>query len=66
MIIEKTLEQPLVYKPDEAARLMGISERKLDQLIASKEIKSFKVGKSRRISLESIRAFIAKAEEAAR
>ena len=32
MLVEMT-EKPIAYKPTEAARLMGISERKLDELI---------------------------------
>jgi excisionase family DNA binding protein len=59
-------EKPIAYKPGEAARLMGISERKLDELIATKAIRSFKIGKSRRITLEAINAFIKKAEQEAR
>jgi excisionase family DNA binding protein len=59
-------EKPIAYKPNEAARLMGISERKLDELIATKQIRSFKIGKSRRITLDAINAFIKKAEQEAR
>jgi excisionase family DNA binding protein len=59
-------QQPIAYKPDQAARLMGISERKLDELIATKEIRSFKIGKSRRITHDAITAFIKKKEQEAR
>jgi excisionase family DNA binding protein len=58
--------QQLAYRPREAAKMLGVSERKVAELIASKEIKSFKVGKSRRITLEAIFAFIRRAEAATR
>jgi excisionase family DNA binding protein len=50
---------------DEASKLLNISVRKLTYLIALKEIRSFKVGKSRRISMEAIEEFIARQERAA-
>ena len=58
-------EKQLAYRPNEAAKLLGISERKLDQLIALRQIRSFKVGKCRRITLEAINAFIKRAEQQA-
>jgi excisionase family DNA binding protein len=60
------MPNPLAYRPDEAARLLGISIRKLIYLIGLKEIRSFKVGKSRRITADAIREFIARQERAAR
>ena len=63
MLVEVT-EKPKAYRPNEAARLLGVSERKLDALIATKQIRSFKVGKSRRISAEAVDQFIKKRERA--
>jgi excisionase family DNA binding protein len=65
MLVEIT-EKPIAYRPNEAARLIGISERKLDELIATKQIRSFKIGKSRRITAEAINTFIKKAEQESR
>ena len=60
-------EKPIAYKPTEAARPMGISERKLDGVdLATKQIRCSKIGKSRRITLEAINAFIKRAELAAK
>jgi excisionase family DNA binding protein len=59
MLMEVTpVEKPRAYAPKDASRLLGISERKLDELIRTKSIRSFKVGKSRRISAEAITEFI--------
>jgi excisionase family DNA binding protein len=65
-MLQERIEKPMAYRREEAARLLGISARKLDQLIAEKEIRSMKVGKRRLISAESLAAFVRKAELAAR
>jgi excisionase family DNA binding protein len=67
MLLELTqAEKPRAYAPKDTARLLGISERKLDELIRTQAIKSFKVGKSRRISAEAIDQFIKQQEKVAR
>jgi excisionase family DNA binding protein len=58
--------KPLAYSVAEAARLLSLSPRKLVYLIQAKELRSFKVGKARRITAASLDAFIAKQERAAR
>ena len=65
MLMDVT-EKPKAYAPKDAARLLGLSERKLDELIATRALKSFKVGKSRRISSDAIDQFIKEREKAAR
>jgi len=65
MLMDVT-EKPKAYAPKDAARLLGLSERKLDELIATRAIRSFKVGKSRRISADAIEEFIKRSERAAR
>lgn len=65
MSVEAT-EKPLSYKVKDAARLIGISERKLTELISSKEIRSFKIHKSRLVTLAAINDYIARREKAAR
>jgi excisionase family DNA binding protein len=62
----EAIEKPLAYSVRDAARLIGISERKVVELISRKELRSFKVDKSRRITLEAINAFITAQERAAR
>jgi excisionase family DNA binding protein len=64
-MLTERIEKPLAYTMEEAARLLNLSARKMDQLVALRLIRSFKVGKSRRISAESIQEFIKKQEKAA-
>ena len=59
-------ERPKAYRMPEVARLLGLSERKIDDLVATGELKSFKVGKSRRVSAEALDLFIKKRERAGR
>lgn len=56
----------VAYSVNEAARLLSISPRKLTYLISMREIRSFKVGKSRRITNDAIQEFVKKSERAAR
>ena len=58
--------KPLAYGVADAARMLSISQRKLVYLITLKEIRSFKVGKSRRITAAALEEFIKKQEKAAR
>lgn len=48
----------LAYPPAEAAELLGLSRARLYQLIADGSIRSFKIGRSRRISAEALGAFL--------
>ena len=61
MPVEVT-EKPLSYKVRDAARLIGISERKLTELISTKQIRSFKIDKSRLITIQAINDYISKRE----
>jgi len=58
--------KPLLHKREITALRLGVSLRTLDELIASKQIASVKIGKRRLVSEEAINAFIRKAERAAR
>lgn len=49
----------LLLRVDEAATATGISRAKLFELIASGEVPSIKVGRSRRIPVDALRAWIA-------
>ena len=49
----------------EAARTLRLSERKIWLMVKSGEMRSFKVGKSRRIPAEEIPAYIARQLKAA-
>ncbi len=48
----------LLYRPREAAAATGLSPAKFYQLIASGEIPSVKIGKSRRVPVEALRAWV--------
>lgn len=55
-----------VFRREELAQVLKISQRKCDELILAKEIKSFKVGKRRLISESAVTAYIKKQELLAR
>ena len=47
----------LLLTKNECAEATGLSVRTIDHYIATGELRSVKIGKSRRVSLESLRAF---------
>jgi excisionase family DNA binding protein len=51
-------DEALVVSPRRAEQLLGISKTTLYELLGRGEIKSFTLGKSRKITLASIRALI--------
>jgi excisionase family DNA binding protein len=58
--------EPLVVKPRIAWRLLGCSNTYGYELLAAGELESFKDGKSRKITMASIKARIARQLEAAK
>ena len=48
----------LGYRPKEAADAIGVSLRKINELIASGRLESFKVGRCRRVKPESLTKLI--------
>jgi excisionase family DNA binding protein len=59
------LESKIAYSVNEAARLLSMSARKLTYLIAMKEIRSFKIGKSRRVTANALAEFVTRQEKKA-
>ncbi len=55
----------IAYSVNEAARLLSMSARKLTYLIAMKEIRSFKIGKSRRVTANALAEFVTRQEKKA-
>ena len=49
----------LLYKPAEAAEMLGIGRSKLYELLEADEIASVWIGRSRRVPVEALHAFIA-------
>ena len=54
----------VLYRPEDAARLLEISRSKIFELIASGAIASVKIGRSRRVSRRAIDDFVARMESA--
>lgn len=50
--------EKLLYSPREAAELLSISRSKLYELMACGAVRSVRVGRSRRISADALRAFV--------
>jgi excisionase family DNA binding protein len=52
--------EPLLVKPAEAGRLLGCGRTRIYELINAGEIDSFSDGRSRKITVASIRAYVAR------
>ncbi len=50
--------QPLLLKPDEAARRLSLARSTLYELVLTGEIASIKIGRSRRIPLGALTDYI--------
>ena len=48
----------LLLTPEEAARTLSLSRTVLYELMLTREIESIKIGRSRRVPLEALTAFI--------
>ena len=57
--------EKLLYKPEEAAKALGISRSKIYALMAAGQLDSVRVGGSRRIPTHSLYAFIESLRELA-
>jgi hypothetical protein len=68
MSIPSTLgkDEPLVVSPRRARLMLDLGNTRLYELIAARELDTFKDGKSRKITVASIRAYIARKIEASR
>ena len=63
MITETETQERLSYRPDEAARLLGCSRDTIFKLLATGELKGWKINTARFISSGEIRRFITEREE---
>jgi excisionase family DNA binding protein len=52
------LSEPLLLRPTEAARLLGISRSKLYELLAAGEIPTIHIGRSVRIPLAQLKEWV--------
>jgi len=55
----------LLLTPVEAATALGLSRTRIYELMASRELSSVKIGRSRRISVTALHEFIAMASDSA-
>jgi hypothetical protein len=53
-------DEPLVVSPRRAQQMLDVGHSRLYELLAQGELQSFKDGKSRKISVASIRDFVAR------
>lgn len=53
-------EGKLLYRPAEAAETLGVSRARLYQLLAAGELGSVKIGVSRRIPADDLRAYVSR------
>lgn len=49
---------PLLFTPEEAARMLGIGRPKMYDLLRQRQLKSVKVGKYRRISARALSEYV--------
>ena len=56
---------PLLFKTSEVARLLGIGQCRVYDLIRGRELRSVKVGASRRVSARALRDYVERLEGAA-
>jgi hypothetical protein len=59
-------DEPLVVSPRRARLMLDCGNTRLYELISARELETFKDGKSRKITVASIRAYIARKIEASR
>jgi hypothetical protein len=57
-------DEPLVVSPRRARRMLDCGNTRLYELLAARELESFKDGKSRKITVASIKRLIARRLEA--
>jgi hypothetical protein len=59
-------DEPLVVSPRRARLMLDCGNTRLYELIAAREVESYKAGKSRKIVVTSIKAYVARQIEASR
>lgn len=59
------MEQKLLFRPSEAAELLGIGRSKVYQLLADGTLPSVRIGKSVRVPVEKLRGWVESQTKAA-
>lgn len=52
------MDAPLLYRPEEAALKLGVSRARLFELMATGDLESVKIGRSRRLPHGALVAFV--------
>lgn len=58
-------EEPILYRPEDAARALNIGRSKLFELLATGQIPSVQIGRARRVSRRALEDFATRMEAAA-
>lgn len=58
------MNEPILFKPTEAARALGIGRSKLYELLQAGELESVHIGACRRIPADSLNALVARLRSA--
>lgn len=61
----EVVQQPLLFRPEEAARRLGVGRTMVYELIRSGRLRSVKVGGARRITAAALVDFVAELEREA-
>ncbi len=60
------MTQPLLYRPEQAAEAIGLGRSKIFQLIASGEIETVRIGRSRRIPRQALEDYVERLRQGSR
>jgi excisionase family DNA binding protein len=52
------MDQKILYRPEEGADALAVSRARMYELIASGEVESIKIGRSRRISRTALEQYV--------
>ncbi len=58
MEMDKEKEQPILLRAEQVCRIVNLGRSKVYELIASRQIKSIRIGRSRRVLREDLMAWI--------
>jgi excisionase family DNA binding protein len=63
-LVTNDVGERVAYRPEEAARVLGVSRDTIFKLLASGELGGWKLGAARLISADEIRRFVREREQA--
>jgi excisionase family DNA binding protein len=55
--------EKMLVSPEEAAQILSIPKRRVFELLSGGRIRSYKIGRLRRIPIEALREYIARLEK---